>query len=334
MLRDYLTWWAEQMRGLVPGRFAARTRYANAFVLQATAAGLSAVTRRAGEESTAGLVLPGSDAKRRLPAARRGPIVLRPPAGTLLEQSVSLPLAAEPELAAVLRNEMDRLTPFQAEDLFWDFRVERRDRAAGRLVLRLLLLPKVAVAGLLAVAAEAGLRPMALEVVTARGLEHLSLASPASARATGRSARLAAGVCAALALAACLLPVIRQELAIRAADRVIAKQQPAIAVVEGLRRRLATSASGADLFASEAARVGNPLRALAAVTAALPDDTYLVAFSLRERTMSLSGRSAAATRLITTLSADPDLQDPSFDAPITRIGDKADLFSIRVRLAP
>ena len=73
---------------------------------------------------------------------------------------------------------------------------------------------------------------------------------------------------------------------------------------------------------------------MAAITSALPDDTYLMSFSLRERVMALSGRSAAATRLITTLSADPDLQDPSFDAPITRVGDKADLFSIRVRLAP
>ena len=115
---------------------------------------------------------------------------------------------------------------------------------------------------------------------------------------------------------------------------MVARQRPAVAVVEGLRRRLAASVSGADLFASESARVGNPLRALAAVTAALPDDTYLLSFALRERAMTLSGRSAAATRLINTLSADPDLQEPAFDAPITRIGDKADLFSIRVRLAP
>ena len=88
---------------------------------------------------------PGSEPFRRLPAVRRGPAVLRPPPGTLLEQSVNLPLAAEPELAAVLRNEMDRLTPFRAADLFWDWRIERRDRSGGRLLLRLLLVPKSAV---------------------------------------------------------------------------------------------------------------------------------------------------------------------------------------------
>ncbi len=334
MLHDYLIWWAEQMRSLVPERFAARTRYANALVLQGTPEGLTAAVRRGREETSLGPVAPGSSALRRLPAARRGPAVLRPAPGTMLEQTASLPLAAETELAAVLRNEMDRLTPFRAEDLFWDWRVERRDRAAGRLFLRLLMVPKTAVASLLAAAEAAGLRPEALEVATARGLEHLPLASPSSRGGSGRGTQLAAVLCAVLALAVCLLPIVRQELALRSVERVVARERPAVATVAALRRRLAANVSGADLFASESARVGNPLRALAAVTAALPDDTYLLSFSLRERAMTLSGRSAAATRLINTLSADPDLQEPAFDAPITRIGDKADLFSIRVRLAP
>ena len=334
MLQDYLTWWAEQMRSLVPERFAARRRYAHALVLQTTAAGLSAAVRRSGEETALGPVLPGDGSLRRLPSARRSPAVLRPPPGALLEQSVNLPLAAEAELAAVLRNEMDRLTPFRAEDLFWDWRIERRDRSGGRLLLRLLLVPKSAVAAVLSTLEAAGLRPEALEVATGRGTEYLPLISPEAGRGTGRSAKLAGAVCAMLLAAACLVPVVRQEIAIHAAERVIQRERPAVATVEGLRRRLAATVSGADLLAAETARVGNPLRALAAVTAALPDDTYLVSFSLRERSMALSGRSAAATRLITTLSADPDLQDPSFDAPITRVGDKADLFSIRVRLAP
>ena len=130
------------------------------------------------------------------------------------------------------------------------------------------------------------------------------------------------------------MPVVRQELAIRAAERRVAAAKPGVALVDGLRRRLAANISGTDLFAAESARVGNPLRALAAVTAALPDDTFLNNFSLRERTISLTGRSAAATRLIGTLASDPDLRDPAFDAPVTRIGDKSDIFSIRLRLAP
>jgi general secretion pathway protein L len=130
------------------------------------------------------------------------------------------------------------------------------------------------------------------------------------------------------------VPVLRQERAIARAESEVASLRPRVAAVDALRQRIAANASGADLFAAELARVGNPLRALAAVTAALPDDTYLTAFSLRERKLSLVGRSAAAPRLIGALSADPTLRDPAFDAPVTRVGDKAELFSIRAELAP
>ena len=104
--------------------------------------------------------------------------------------------------------------------------------------------------------------------------------------------------------------------------------------MDGLRRRIVANASGANLFAAEAARVGSPLRALAAVTAALPDDTFLTGFTMRERRLSLIGRSAAAARLIGAMSAEPDLRDAAFDAPVTRVADRTDLFSIRATLAP
>ena len=137
-----------------------------------------------------------------------------------------------------------------------------------------------------------------------------------------------------LAVALLAVPVIQQARAISAAEDRVAALRPQVATVDALRRRVAANQSGANLFSAEASRIGSPLRALAAVTAALPDDTYLTSFTMRERRMSLSGRSAGAARLISALSADPDLRDPAFDAPVTRAGDKLDLFSIRVTLAP
>ena len=322
------------MRGLLPEQFSARPRYSDALVLRPTRTALAMFVRWRGVETPFGAAAAGGDLQRRLRAARPGPTVLRLPSSALLEQPVSLPLAAERDLAAVLRNEMDRLTPFAAEDLYWTWRLDRRDRAAGRLALHVLLVPKAAVQASLAAAEAAGLRPVALEVAAANGLQHLSLASPNAEAGASRSALIGAAVCAVLALLVCAVPLIRQELAIRAVEARIEAQRPSVALVDGLRRRLAATVSGADLFASEAARVGNPLRALAAVTSALPDDTSLTNFTLRERGIALVGRSAGATRLISLLAADPDLRDPAFDAPVTRIGNKADLFSIHVRLAP
>jgi general secretion pathway protein L len=71
------------------------------------------------------------------------------------------------------------------------------------------------------------------------------------------------------------------------------------------------------------------------VTRILPDDTFLTDFALRERQMTISGRSASAPRLITLLSADPTLRNTSFAAPVTRIeGATADVFSIKTEIGP
>ena len=140
------------------------------------------------------------------------------PASALLQQSASLPLAAERDLAAVLRHEMDRLTPFPATELYWSWRLEGRDREAGRLALRLLLVPKLAAAAALDGLAAAGLRAAVLEVPSGATLVHLPLHQPGDAPAMRRSARLAGWVCAVLAVALAVIPVIRQERAIGRAE--------------------------------------------------------------------------------------------------------------------
>lgn len=332
MLREFITWWAEQMRALLP-RLSARAAYRDAVVVRADGTGLALSARRRGGETLLGPLTPG-DALRRLQARPPGPIILALPAAALLQQPATLPLAAERDLAAVLRHEMDRLTPFRADDLFWTWRVDRRDRVAGRLLLRLLLVPKPGLQATLAALDAAGLRPVAIEVPANGGTEHLSLAAPDAAGGSRRGAVTATWLCAALALTACIVPVVRQERAVAAVEDRVEALRPRVALVDGLRRRLAANTSGSDLFAAETARIGNPLHALAAVTAALPDDSYLTSFALRERKLSLGGRSAAAARLIAALSANPELRDPAFDAPVTRVGDRADLFSIRAELAP
>ena len=59
---------------------------------------------------------------------RAAAVVLRLPAGQVLEQSVALPLAAERDPERVLHYELDRLTPFAPDEVYWGWTVARRDR--------------------------------------------------------------------------------------------------------------------------------------------------------------------------------------------------------------
>jgi general secretion pathway protein L len=76
------------------------------------------------------------------------------------------------------------------------------------------------------------------------------------------------------------------------------------------------------------------MEAVAAVTEILPNDSYLTEFTMRERKMSLTGQSASAPKLISLLSADPRIRNPSFTAPVTKSPDnKRDVFAISADLA-
>ncbi len=278
-----------------------------------------------------------------MPAARsllrrlraRPGAVLEVAGALLLEQETVLPLAAEAELGRVLRHEMDRLTPFAADEVFWAWTVASRDKAGGRLTVRLSIVLKSAVQPLLQALAAAGLTVAALEAPGANGaLRRIGILPPGAGVARPRTVRAVGLACAGLAAAAVAIPLIRQETALADARAQIASLTPRVAVVDGLRRQLAAASNGAEQFASVGQRSGNALQAMAAITRALPDDTYLTDFAMRDRKVTLTGRSAAAVRLIGLLSAVPEIVNPAFAAPVIRtIGDRGDQFTISADLA-
>jgi general secretion pathway protein L len=250
----------------------------------------------------------------------------------LLERSLTLPLAAERDLARVLGYEIDRVTPFSVDEIFWRCAVEQRDRANARLSVRLSLIPKAAWSALLNRLAAVGLRPGSIEVARPDGaICRIDLDAAAS---SPRALVAAAALCGALAVAAIVLPFILQAVALGVVEERIAALRPAVAEADALRQRIASGASGIDVMAAEQSRVGDVLAVLTAVTAALPDDTYLTSLSLREGHLSLAGQSEAAAKLIGALSGESTIRDAAFDAPVTRsAAAPADQFSIRADIA-
>lgn len=174
MLSEVLVWWATQMRDLLPDGMANRKfpGLSNAVIVthgEDRDEPFLVSLRRNGRETPLGRMAPdelGIAAGRRLVERHvRSTVVVRPRPGVLLEHAVVLPLAVERDPERVLRYEMDRLTPFRSEEIFWSWAILERDRARERLVLRLLLVPKPRVLPLLDVAAmdrsEAELGPFA-----------------------------------------------------------------------------------------------------------------------------------------------------------------------------
>ena len=330
-LRELIRWWADQMAALLPARLH-RDAATDVLVVAADPVGLTLLRRRNGRERMLGHVPAGApeDELLRLIPRRRGPLLLRVAAG-LLQRDVALPIAAERQLGRVLQYELDRLTPFRAEEVVWDWARLRREPAQGRIHVRIWLVPRAGLLPVLDILARARLIPDLLEATAPGGTTRLiRLRRPAPGRRA--ALRWGAIVCAVLAGLAVAVPFIRQSLAAAAIESRIADLRPYVAEVARLRRQ---RGEGGDVVAAEQARLGDAVAALVAVTRALPDDTYLTEFALRQRKLRLAGESRGAAALIPLLAAVRQFRNPAFAAPVTRSDTAgADLFAIQVDLAP
>ena len=342
MIRDLFTWWAEQMRDLVPASLRVRPAVPTGLVASVDEAGstVSLVHRtRRGRIELGRFALddPGlGDAVARRPGTDRAVTVEVAEDAVLRHQTV-LPLSAELDLRALLAFELDRFTPFRADQAYWSAAVERRDAKAGRLHVRLLLAPHRLVQPAVAALSRAGLEPARIVAAGEAGAGAIALGAerPPPAWAGRRAQFWAAGACAALALLAAALPFVQQSLAAAALEARIAALRPELTEAERLRRQIAASRGTADVVTAARGQIGQPMQALAVLTDVLPDDTVLSQLSARQRTLTLTGRAASAAKLIGSMTALPALRAPAFTAAVVR--DEAtgtEAFTIRTELAP
>ena len=260
------------------------------------------------------------------------PVRLRLPAAVLLEKRLTFPLAVERELRSALTYEMDRETPFTADEVWWNWRVDSRDRQRGQLGLTLFLVPKSVAQDCIAILRQGGLNPTAIDVGDQAHRIALTDAEDAQPN-TSRWVRPLAIACAVLALAALILPFALQSLALSRADARIAELKGEVNTVQQLRRRLDNVAGAGASAAMEQAGSADVLKALAETTRILPDDTHLTDFSLHRRKLVMGGQSGDAARLIGLLAGDSFFKDPAFAAAVTRApGSKLDSFAINAEV--
>lgn len=336
MFAELASWWVAQMRSLIPGLDDAAGRKPDALIIAIdqleaqvdteTKFSGSVLIRHNGEES---LIQNVSTGRAAAPAAApQLPTGLRLPKGSVLSRNVLLPLTATRDLPTVMTYEMDRLTPFSSDEVYWSAGHIIPDRARGRISLQLSVVPRDLVETLRHPLLQAGFNPSFVEFEGGR----IELNGK---RPQWRHAQAIWPALCALALTACIVsPFIRQQFALNRAERAIASLQSQADTAQALRRQLAAAAAGQAAIA-KARQDGDALQVLAALTTALPDDTWLSDLTLKSGDLTFDGQSTNAAQLIKLLSNAKGLHDPSFTAPVTRTADgKADIFAMHVSVGP
>ncbi|GHA16503.1 PilN domain-containing protein [Oceanisphaera arctica] len=237
----------------------------------------------------------------------------------VLYTHVTLPAATAGNLADVLRFEMDRHTPFSADQVYFGYRLAERDKQQLLIRVELLLAPRAQVDSQLAELNLLGLVPTALANAEHPQAPLIPLQAPTSI-AVSKARRLKTLQGALVLFMLFLLIAVplyhRQNRIESLSTQLDIPRQRAEQTAE-LKRQLEELQQSRQFLARERARQPSALLLLDALTRQLPDHTWLSRFELRDGTVQLRGESANASELIGILEASPLFFDVRFSSPVT-----------------
>ena len=332
-LPGYFAWWGRQLVACLPARWRALVEERSESLLLDLRDNEIIVWReRADDETEYGRIprnLPPEAQTaefKRLREAIDDPgvrTVLCIPPERVLQRNLTLPAAAEENLRQVLAFEMDRQTPFKADQIYFDSHVIGRDASGRNLNVELVLLPRAQLDQELATLPPGA---SALDGVDAwrgepGGARRQINLLPSERRARRRDMRLPLNL--GLAALAVILFVVNMDeslanraSALEAMRAEVDKSNAEARQVAALRKTLADSIAGAN-FLSDKKR-NSPLTdaLLDDLTRRLPEDTYLERLQIENGQVQLQGQSKEAAKLIAALSNSPCLGDPRLQGQI------------------
>lgn len=325
----FFAWWLGELRACLPLRWRQRFRVAESLVLlipegdelvvlhqhDGQREELGRLSTTPPEALPAGLnALLGED-RREL---RR---VLLVPASSVLRRTLHLPAAALENLSSVLGFELDRQTPFRAEQVYYDSRVLPHAPDARQVPVELALVTRERLAQALADVDGLASTLSAVDVAQADGARAGFNLLPADQRQhrSHTFGWLMAGLSVAtlffLWLGMNQIIHNRQDAVQRLSAEVDAQRDEARAVMR-LRDELDSAAAGANFLAVEKASQPSMLLLLDDLTARLPDDTYLERMSVARGEVTLAGQSTRAAKLVELLQDSSTLRGAALSGPI------------------
>lgn len=328
-LQRFLAWWGRELAPLVPARVRGWFVERREEILLRVESGQLVLARGRGEDQQElrfdlaqddGALR--ADVARELARSEEAPaVVLCLPAGRVLRRSLTLPLAAEENLRQVLAFEMDRQTPFRAEQVYYDFRVVARDGAAKQITVDMALVPRAVVEAELIAIDPAGVPLDVVDAAQGTGRMGFNLLPPEARAPRGDLwLRVAFGLAAVVLVL--LGVVMAQSLANREAAleqlRVVAERERREAQsVAQLRSTLKDAIEGANFLAEKKRSRPPVIDVLLDVTKRLPNDTWLQRFSMNGTQVQLQGQAREASALIGVLQKSPLLEAPALQGAIT-----------------
>lgn len=333
---QFFRWWGEELGNAMPARFRERMQYARRKLLLQMGEGEIQLSIE-DADSIQSLDVLSMDQDHQIQQQRVRELLLQHeltevgrdlllPESVVLRTKVVMPLAAEANLRQALTYEMDRHTPFQADEVFFNWLILSRDREASQIHFELFATPREPVESQIEVFKRLGLAPSGVDIATKDGPVGINLL-PEDQRFHVINQQVRTNWIFAAATLFLLVFVMAESLWLRehqiesigkAIDDVRAK---AVAVQQ-IRKQIEDAAEAAGFMQAHKIENGYKLEVLAELTRVLPSDTYLDRLSMTADTAQMQGKSANAQKLIELINDSPYFENASFRGP-TRLDSRS-----------
>lgn len=259
----------------------------------------------------------------------RDRVRLRLGRGEALVRRVAMPMATEENLRQVLAFEMDRLTPFRAEDVYFDYRVLSRDAAASRLAVVIAVARRDLVDARLERLRALGANVQGLSVPeeSAGAAQPLDLL-PSEQRGERETSRdrivqrsLVAAVLLLLVLALAI-PLWRKRETVVLVQPLVAKALAQAEATDRLSRQLERQVGDYNFLLAKKYGTWPVLAYVEEISRLLPDNTWVQQLEVKTtgktREVQISGETTSSSRLIEIFEQSKLLQNATPRGTVTR----------------
>ncbi|EXJ17108.1 PilN domain-containing protein [Imhoffiella purpurea] len=243
------------------------------------------------------------------------------PKSAVLLRPVSFPSQVKTNLAQVIRYELDRLSPFRADEVMFDFVSQGNARHSEKLSLELAICRRDILEPWIQRFSDLG---AAVDRIHWVGSWPRANLLPPDQRPRRRRLHIGLGMVlwilvilsTAVAMAT---PIWQKSRVLEDLETELKRARSQAVAVDELRQELERAREGSTAVLQR--KVDQPpiLELLRELTDRLPDDTWIQNLEFNDGQVDLRGESGQATALIALLEQTPGIDDVSFKSPVTQI---------------
>lgn len=336
-IKPFLRWWARELAFLVPTKIRQFFHTPQvAIIVRSNGEQFELSYEINGEQkylATVARDISKADAVKNLLANERfknAVFIFRLSNADALSKTVNLPLAAQANVTQVVSYELDRYSPFKAEQVYFATRIERIDTEASQIAVQLLLTPKKLLENLYNDCKNLGITPSVVDVENSpNDLQNLHSAYnllPQNLRlkVKNTSRWIIGGLLTLLILlsfSSLVLPVWLEYQAVEELENKIAKIDKEVKAVKNLQAEMDLLREETQLLINEKVAAPPVVVILNEISALMQDDSWLSYLQYSDGQIQLQGESKAASNLLADLEASDYFAKVSFASPVTQ--DKA-----------